>query len=156
MVFKPALLVVDTQNDYCSRPRGVFPVFGNGMDLVAPIKQLLFMPGFAMRITTLSEIPDNHKAMAHNNNGAKLGDPCIDLPNTKKGMGHKTAKQVALMKCCMEKTWGAQLVDGLQESDFDLVLRRNMHPDIWAWSALKDVHAGTKNTSYIRTPYPTT
>ena len=33
----------------------------------------------------------------------------------------------------------------LQESDFDLVLRRNMHPDIWAWSALKDVHRNEKH-----------
>ena len=59
-------------------------------------------------------------------------------------MGHKTVKQIALMKCCMKKTWGAQLVDGLQESDFDLVLRRNMHSEIWAWSALKDVR-GNEN-----------
>lgn len=104
MAYKPALLVVDMQNDYCPRPRGAFSAFGNRMDLVAPIKQSLSTPGFAMRITTLSEIPDNHKAMAHNNKRAKPGDLCIDLPNTKKGMGHKTVKQVALMKCCMKKT----------------------------------------------------
>ena len=130
MAFKPALLVVDMQNDYCS-PEGGHPVSGDGRDLVAPIKQLLSMPGFAMRITTLSECPENHKAMAHNVKGATPHETYIDFPNPKKGMGHKTIKQMSLKKVCLKGTWGSQLVDGLQESDFDLVVRRNRHPDSW-------------------------
>lgn len=130
MAFKPALIVVDMQNDFCS-PQGLTPVSGNGMDLVAPIKQLLSLPGFAMRVTTFSDIPENHKAMAHNHTDAKPLETYVESANPKKGMSHKTVKQLALHKCCIQGTWGAQLVDGLQESDFDLVVRRNANADTW-------------------------
>lgn len=84
MAFKPALLVVDMQNDYCS-PGGTHLVSGDGRDLVAPIKQLLSMPGFAMRITTLSEVPENHKAMAHNIKDATPNETHIDFPIRRRG-----------------------------------------------------------------------
>lgn len=89
MAFKPALLVIDMQNDYCTPGAGC-PVSGDGRDLVAPIKQLLSMPGFAMRITTVHEVPENHKAMAHNITGAKPWETFIDFPNPKQGKGHET------------------------------------------------------------------
>lgn len=59
MAFKPALLVVDMQNEWCS-PRGSCPVSGNGMDLVPLIKKLLSTPGFAMRVAAMHEVPANH------------------------------------------------------------------------------------------------
>lgn len=130
MAFKPALLVIDMQNDFCA-PGGANRVSGNGMDLVAPIKQLLSMPGFAMRVATLCEMTHEHKAFAKNNKDVKAHETHIDLPNTKKGMGHKSVKQMALNVGCIKGTWGAKLVDGLQEGDYDFVVRRNSHPDVW-------------------------
>ena len=130
MAFNPALLVVDMQNDFCST-QGLNPVSGNGMDLVAPIKQLLSMPGFTMRAAALNEITDNNKAFAHNHKGATAHETHIDLPNTKKGMSDKTVKQMLLRKGCIKGTWGAKLVDGLPESAFDLVIRRNSHSETW-------------------------
>ena len=43
-------------------------------------------------------------------------------------MSHKTVKQMLLRKGCIQKTWGAQLVDGLKEGDFDIVIRRSKAP----------------------------
>lgn len=129
MAFKPALLVVDMQNDFCT-PSGSIPVSGNGMDLVAPIKELLSMPGFAMRITTLNEVPESHKVLAHNHEGAKPWETHVESPNAKKGMGHQTVKIRTWPKFCLRESWGAQLVYGLQESDFDLVVRRNTHDEV--------------------------
>ena len=89
------------------------------------------MPGFAMRAASVSEIPHSHKAFAHNHEGASPLETHIDLPNTKPGHGHKTTKQMLLKTSCIHGTWGAQMVDGLQERDFDFVLRRNKHPEVW-------------------------
>lgn len=88
MAFKPALLVMDMQNDYCS-PEGGLHVSGNGMDLVAPIRELLSMKGFAMRMTAMSEIPRHHKALARNHKGGKPHEHTMKLPNPKKGRGHE-------------------------------------------------------------------
>lgn len=88
------------------------------------------MPGFAMRLLAMSDIVENAKAFAHNHKG-KPFETSIDLPNPKEGMSHKTVKQMSIKKCCIKGTWGAQIVDGLQESDFDVVIRRNSHPDTW-------------------------
>ena len=129
MAFKPALLVVDMQNDFCAAD-GATPVSGNGMDLVKPIKQLLSMAGFAMRVATLNEMPDNHKSMAHNHKGAKPLETHIDLPNTNKEKSHETVKQKVWPKVCVAGTWGAKMVEGLQESDFDFVVRKNLHADV--------------------------
>lgn len=131
MAFKPALFVVDMQNEFCSPPRGASLVSGNGMDLVPPIKQLLSIPGFAMRITTVNELPDNHMSIADNHKGATPNETLIDVPNTKRGMSHKTIKKTVWNRGCVKGTWRAQLVDGLQESDFDLVVQRNTHPDVF-------------------------
>ena len=117
------------QNEFCS-PGGATLVAGNGMDLVKPIKQLLSMPGFAMRVATLNEMPDNHKSMAHNHRGATPHESQVNLPNTKKGQGHETVKQKLWPKVCVAGTWGAKMVDGLQESDFDFVVRKNLHADV--------------------------
>ena len=131
MAFKPALLVIDMQNDFCSKSHGLNPVSGGGMDLVAPIQKLLGMSGFEMRASSLCEVPHSHKAFAHNHEGATALETHIDLPNTREGKGHEKVKQPTLRKCCVQGTWGAQLVDGLSEHDFDFVIRRNKHPEVW-------------------------
>ena len=89
------------------------------------------MSGFSMRVATLSELPEDHKVFAENHKGAIHAETHIDMPNTKEGMSHKTVKQMVWRKNVVKGTWGAKLVDGLQESDFDLVLRRNGHADIF-------------------------
>ena len=83
MAFKPALIVVDMQNEFCS-PSGNTPIYGNGMDLVAPIKQLLSLPGFAMRITSMNEMHESHHCFAHNHKGAKPWETHVESPNEKK------------------------------------------------------------------------
>ena len=101
------------------------------MNILAAIKQLVSMPDFAMRVASISENPENHKAFAHNYKGAAAWETHIDLPNSKKGMGHETVKQVLFPRVNMMGTWGARMVDGLGDSVFDFVVRRNTHPDSW-------------------------
>lgn len=144
MAFNPALIVVDMQNDFCS-PEGTNPVAGNGMSLVVPISKLLSMPGFALRISASLENHKDNKVLIHNHKNATPFETQIDLPNTKKGMGHQTVKQLLLPTACVKGTWGAQLVDGLRVSDFDLVVTRNSHPDVWMYSPFKDVHGNRKH-----------
>lgn len=108
MAFKPALLVVDMQHDFLLAPGGSNLVSGKWHgSRGAPSNSLLSMPGFAMRITALNEMPDDDEALAHNHEDATAHGTCIDLPSTKKGMSHKTAKRMFLGKGCLKGDLGS-------------------------------------------------
>ena len=81
----------------------------------------------------------------HNHKNATPFETQIDLPNTKKGMSHQTVKQVLLPTACVKGTWGAELVEGLQESDFDLVMGRNSHPDVW----MQVLNSSSSSSSFL-------
>ena len=64
------------------------------MDLVAPIKQLLSMSGFALRVATKHELAESHKSLIHNHKGGKAYETHVDLASIKEGLGHETKKMM--------------------------------------------------------------
>jgi len=134
MTSKPALIVVDMQNDFCHPKHGSLLVEGSALDLVELINQLLDMKGIVFRVATMNVPPENHRSMAHNHKNATPKETHIDLPNTKAGHGYQTNSQRLWPKYCQTGTTGHKLVDGIHEDKIDLILTKNTHPDIMQYA----------------------
>ena len=142
MAFKPALIVVDMQNDTCHPEHGAVAVPGGALDLIEPINKLLAMPGFAFKVATMNAHPDDHKAFAHNYQDAVPHETHVDLPNTKPGSEHETVKQKLWPKCCQPGTKGHELVEGLDEASFDMILMKNQHSDVTQYATVLSSASG--------------
>ncbi|KAI5888964.1 Isochorismatase hydrolase [Schizophyllum commune H4-8] len=130
--FRPALLVIDMQNDFCPGdgdiPPGALPVPG-GRDIIPAINGLLARPAFVYRVATRDWHPRGHVSFAENHEGKKAftdsvtithpedvgkggGDSGKDAPNPT-----RRAYTTRLWPThCVQHTWGAELVAGLNLS----------------------------------------
>ena len=128
MSFKPALVVVDMQIDYCDPVKGKLAVQGGALDLAAPINELLAMKGFVVRVATMNSPPKHHKAMPHDHNPAKKS--VIKLANTKAGSEHEAQEQRLWPAHCQPGTEGWQIIHEIHQNLIDLVVKKNMHSDV--------------------------
>jgi nicotinamidase-related amidase len=113
--FKPALLVVDFQNDFCPKPNpdgkdGALVVAG-GRDILEPVNDLLSLP-FALKVATQDWHPPDHCSF----------------------VGHGGGWPVH----CVQGSDGANLVDGLALDKFDLTIKKGRNKDCEMYSAFYD------------------
>lgn len=138
MAFKPALIVVDMQNDFCP-PHGSLAV-SEGRDIVPLVNSLLESTVFALKVATQDYHPPDHVSFASNHPGPdnKPFESFIDMANH---VGHRpdiTMKQRLWPDHCIQGTPGADMLDEIDMTKIDLVIQKGMDKRVEMYSAFAD------------------
>jgi len=126
--FKPALIVVDMQNDFCP-PDGSLPVEDARL-LANPINHLVTLP-FAYKVATQDWHPQSHISFA-SNHSAPDNVPFTSwttLTNPKVGEEPKTKEQRLWPDHCVQGSEGAEIIAELASNvskKVDLVVKKGM------------------------------
>ncbi|KAI0389452.1 isochorismatase [Xylariaceae sp. FL0594] len=118
--FKPALIVVDMQEDFCP-PNGSLAV-ARGRDIAAPINQLLALPSFALKVATKDWHPPNHISFASNHAGKKAFVDCVEVANPYDDSQRYESRLWPVH--CVQGTAGAQLIPELDSERLDVVIEK--------------------------------
>ncbi|OGE58243.1 hypothetical protein PENARI_c001G03222 [Penicillium arizonense] len=135
---KPALVVVDMQEDFCP-PNGSLAVQG-GREISSTINALLSKPGFITRVLTQDYHPRNHISFASNhaepNNKPFISS--ITMQNPAPGKQSETKPQQLWPIHCVADTPGATIIPEIDTSKADLVVQKGKHPQIEMYSVFAD------------------
>ncbi|PTB78999.1 Isochorismatase hydrolase [Trichoderma longibrachiatum ATCC 18648] len=131
--FKPALVIVDFQEDFCP-PNGSLAV-PQGRDIAPVINTLLTLP-FALKLATRDWHPPNHISFADNHPGAVP----LQSYHTITHPTDPTKSDTTLLwpRHCVQGTQGAQLVPELDVAKVDAVLDKGLDPRVEMYSAFWD------------------
>lgn len=118
------------------------------------INQLLDSPNFVVKIGTKDYHPQNHISFASNhpepNN--KPFESYVDMKNHVGGKPHETMKQRLWPDHCVQQTRGAEIIDEIDQSKFDLIVHKGMDERVEMYSAFTDsfgnLTAGTGGVSH--------
>jgi len=132
--FKPALLVVDLQEDFCP-PNGSLAV-AHGRDTVAVINELLALPSFAVRIATKDWHPPDHISFASNHEGKH---PFVDSATVVNPYNPSETYETRLWPIhCVQGSPGAQLIPELDVARLDAVIEKGTRKEVEMYSAFYD------------------
>ncbi len=132
-----ALILVDIQNDFC--PGGALAVPDG--DKVIPIANRV-MKHFDLVVATQDWHPANHASFAANHLGMKIGD-VIELGGQ---------RQVLWPVHCVQNTFGAAFVQGLDQSRIERVFQKGMDSNVDSYSGFfdNDHHHATGLGDYLK------
>ncbi|KAF2852446.1 pyrazinamidase/nicotinamidase-like protein [Plenodomus tracheiphilus IPT5] len=135
MSFKPALVVVDMQEDFCP-PNGALAVTG-GRDIIPTINTLLNLP-FILKVATKDFHPNDHISFASNhpapNNKPFESTAIITNP-------HNPSESIETRLWpdhCVQGTPGADLVPELDVSKIECVVEKGQDKRVEMYSAFAD------------------
>ncbi|KAG5929689.1 hypothetical protein E4U53_002397 [Claviceps sorghi] len=129
--FKPALLVVDCQEDFCP-PNGAIPV-PHGRDIITPLNTLLALP-FALKIGTRDAHPPNHISFTTSHPPSHPPTTTLTHPSDP-----TTTHTTALWPPhCIAGSPGAALVADLHAARLDAVVDKGTDPHMEMYSAFYD------------------
>ncbi|KAK2027605.1 isochorismatase [Colletotrichum zoysiae] len=131
--FRPALIVVDFQEDFCP-PHGSLAV-ANGRDIHPVVNSLLRLP-FATKIATKDWHPSDHVSFAPNHEGKEPFVDSIDIVNPRNSA--ETFRTRLWPVHCVQGTPGAALVPELDVSALDAVVEKGQDRDVEMYSAFYD------------------
>ncbi|KAK3393514.1 Isochorismatase-like protein [Podospora didyma] len=132
--FKPALLVVDLQEDFCP-PNGSLAV-NDGRSIVPLINSLLALPSFALRVATKDWHPASHTSFAANHTGKQ---PFVDTYTVVNPFNPSEQYETRLWPVhCVQDTPGAELVPELDTSRLDHVVTKGTDERVEMYSAFYD------------------
>ncbi|EGO51930.1 hypothetical protein NEUTE1DRAFT_71058 [Neurospora tetrasperma FGSC 2508] len=149
--FRPALLVVDMQEDFCP-PNGTLAVTG-GRSITPLINTLLSSPLFVLRVATKDWHPPNHISFAsnHNHTSSPSSSPCCPdssgeaaipfLSTTTVHNPHNPSESYTTRlwpSHCIADTPGASLIPELDVSKIDRILEKGTNPLVEMYSAFYD------------------
>lgn len=133
--FKPALIVVDFQEDFCP-PAGSLAVQG-GRDIAPVVNSLLELP-YVLKIVTKDFHPPDHISFASNhaapNNKAFATTIIIQNPNRPE----ETEEALLWPDHCVQGTDGAELVPELDTTKVDHVIEKGQDKRVEMYSAFQD------------------
>ncbi|KAK0734742.1 isochorismatase [Lasiosphaeria miniovina] len=133
--FKPALLVIDMQEDFCP-PNGSLAV-PDGRAVIPVINALLAAPTLAVRIATRDWHPADHISFASNHAGSK--QPYVDTCTVVNPSNATETYETRLWPVhCVADTPGAQLAAGLDPRRIDRVLDKGTDARVEMYSAFYD------------------
>ncbi|OAA62899.1 isochorismatase family protein [Niveomyces insectorum RCEF 264] len=140
--FRPALVVVDVQEDFCP-PSGALAV-PDGRAVVPVANALLALPRFVLRVATKDWHPPNHISFAANhrrpeNNAPK--QPFVDTATVVNPRNPDEAPYETRLwpVHCVQGTPGAALVAALDpEYRIDIVVEKGTDPAVEMYSAFYD------------------
>jgi len=138
MSFKPALIVVDMQNDFCP-PDGSLAVAG-ARDLVPLINSLLASPRFILKVATQDYHPQDHISFAsnhpHPNN--KPFESFIEMKNHVGNRPHETMQQRLWPVHCVQGSRGADIIEEIDLSKINFTVQKGMDARVEMYSAFSD------------------
>ncbi|GAP84272.2 putative pyrazinamidase nicotinamidase [Rosellinia necatrix] len=117
--FKPALIVVDLQEDFLP-PNGALAVPG-GREVIAPINELLALP-FAFKVATKDWHPADHISFAANHAGKRAYADTAEVTNPLNAGERYTTRLWPVH--CVQGTAGAALAAGLEAGRLDAVVAK--------------------------------
>lgn len=134
-----ALVMVDVQNDFVSGSLALrnCPAQQEAMEIV-PIVNALRHLGFDMVVLTQDWHPSNHLSFIENAGKLKLAadtsPPVLFQPvRLENGL-----EQMMWPQHCVQESWGAELVDGLEKLSSDCYIYKGFDPDLDSYSAFWD------------------
>ncbi|OTB02650.1 hypothetical protein M426DRAFT_322415 [Hypoxylon sp. CI-4A] len=131
--FRPALLIVDLQEDFCP-PNGSLAVT-NGREITPLINKLLASP-FVIKIATRDWHPADHVSFASNHQGKAPFEDTITIVNPH---NESEAYESRLWPVhCVQGTPGAELVPELLRSQIDMVLDKGVDARVEMYSPFYD------------------
>ncbi|RDL42524.1 uncharacterized protein BP5553_02503 [Venustampulla echinocandica] len=132
-IFKPALIVVDVQDDFCP-PNGTLAV-PNGRAIIPTVNHLLTLP-FAVKIATKDWHPRDHISFASNHVGKR---PFVDFTTVVNPENPEETYETRLWPDhCIQNTSGAELLSELDVRGVDLVVEKGMRREVEMYSAFFD------------------
>ncbi|KAI0383659.1 pyrazinamidase/nicotinamidase [Hypomontagnella monticulosa] len=131
--FRPALIVVDLQEDFCP-PNGSLAV-ANGRDIAPLVNKLLALP-FVVRIATKDWHPRDHISFAINHEGKAPFEDMITIVNPHNPS--ETYESRLWPVHCVQGTPGAELIPELHVSQLDVVLEKGTDPRVEMYSPFYD------------------
>lgn len=132
--FRPALLVVDFQEDFCP-PNGSLAV-AHGRDIAPVVNQLLSAPGLVLRVATRDWHPAGHVSFAANHAGKR---PFVDTATVVNPLNPAESYATRLWPVhCVQGTPGAELAPELDRRRVDRVLDKGTRPEVEMYSAFYD------------------
>ncbi|GJN75847.1 pyrazinamidase/nicotinamidase [Purpureocillium lilacinum] len=139
--FKPALLVIDFQEDFCP-PNGSLAV-PHGRAIAPTVNALLALP-FPVRLATRDYHPADHVSFAANHSGAQpfTSSTTIAYPSdTETGTNsasHPPYETTLWPTHCVQGTPGAELVPELRRDRLQGVIDKGKRRDVEMYSAFYD------------------
>lgn len=135
MSFKPALVVVDMQEDFCP-PHGALAVQG-GRDIVPTINEFLSLP-FALKVATKDWHPQDHISFA-SNHPAPNNKPFESSATIKNPLNPEETQETRLWPDhCVQGSKGAQLLPELDTSKVDRIIEKGQDKRVEMYSAFAD------------------
>ncbi|KAA8621358.1 PncA Amidase related to nicotinamidase [Pyrenophora tritici-repentis] len=135
MSFKPALVVVDMQEDFCP-PDGALAVTG-GRDIVPTINEFLEYP-FALKVATKDYHPRDHISFASNHT-APNNKPFESTVTIKNPHNPEETQETRLWPDhCIQGTKGAELLPELLVSKVDRIVEKGQDKRVEMYSAFAD------------------
>jgi len=135
MSFKPALVIVDLQEDFCP-PNGSLAVQG-GRDIVKSINSLLTLP-FAIKVATKDFHPQDHISFA-SNHPPPNNKPFESTITIKNPLNPEETQTTQLWPDhCVQSTPGSELIPELDRSKVDHIVEKGQDNRVEMYSAFAD------------------
>ncbi|KAL1740356.1 Isochorismatase-like protein [Schizophyllum fasciatum] len=139
--FRPALLVIDVQNDFCpgvggeggGEPDGALAVAG-GREIIPIINDLLARPGWVLRVATRDWHPAGHVSFAERHAGKRAFVDSVEIV----GAGGGRYRARLWPAHCVQGTWGAELARGLAVGRVDVRVDKGTGREVEMLSAFGD------------------
>ncbi|KAI1840660.1 hypothetical protein JX265_006130 [Neoarthrinium moseri] len=131
--FKPALIVVDFQEDFCP-PNGSLAVQG-GRDIADSVNALLSLP-FVLKIATKDWHPPSHVSFAANHDGKQPFTDYITITNP--ANSNETYETRLWPVHCVQGTPGAELVPELEAGKVDKIIEKGQDDRVEMYSPFYD------------------
>ncbi|KJZ76410.1 hypothetical protein HIM_04139 [Hirsutella minnesotensis 3608] len=131
--FRPALIVVDFQEDFCP-PNGSLAV-ANGRDIASSVNHLLSLP-FVLKVATRDWHPPNHVSFATNHPGSKPFTSSTTITHPQNLSRSYTT--TLWPDHCLQNSAGAQLVPELDTTKLDAIIDKGQNPTVEMYSAFYD------------------
>jgi len=131
--FKPALIIVDLQEDFCP-PDGSLAV-PNGRDIIPTVHKLLDL-SFVLKVATKDWHPADHISFASNHTGKK---PFTDFTTIINPSNPDESYESRLWPDhCIQKSPGAELISELDMSKIDKIVKKGERKEVEMYSAFYD------------------
>ncbi|KAL6714004.1 NAD(+) salvage pathway protein [Lecanora helva] len=142
--FRPALLVVDMQEDFCP-PHGTLPIAG-AREIVPLINELLALP-FALKIATQDFHPPDHISFDISNSPPNnvAFKSFVDIQNPHKP--DQSYKIPVWPVHCVQGTKGAEILSEIDASKFHHVVQKGINSRMEMFSGFADVFGSKSSVS---------
>ncbi|KAI0751026.1 isochorismatase family hydrolase [Daedaleopsis nitida] len=130
--FRPALIVVDVQEDFCP-PNGALAVAG-GRDILPVVNELLTLP-FVLKVATKDHHPPTHVSFASNHPGAEPFTSTCTITNPANAA--ETYETRLWPAHCVAGSPGNAVVPELDAARLDAVVRKGTEARVEMYSAFR-------------------